>query len=74
MPNQALPWDFRHNDQAFRSKTKADSVEGRAVAYHGNVNSRVFHRLSCPSYNGRNWTRILNSRDEALAAGLKPAP
>ena len=71
MPNQP-PWDFRHNGQAPRSKTKADSAEGLAVVYHGNVNSRVFHRPSCPSYDCRNCTRILNSREEALVAGFKP--
>lgn len=42
------------------------------AAYHGNVQSRVFHRPGCQYYDCKNCTAVFQSREAAVAAGFKP--
>ena len=44
-----------------------------ATAVVGNVNSKVYHLLSCPNASCRNCTRRFATQTEAAAAGFKPA-
>jgi hypothetical protein len=43
-----------------------------ATLYVANVQSRKFHRLSCHYADCRNCTLRFDSRDAALAAGMRP--
>ena len=40
--------------------------------YHGNVQSKVFHRPGCRYYNCKNCTALFSTRQAALAAGYAP--
>jgi micrococcal nuclease len=54
------------------SETAGKPGEIYKITYHGNVNSRVFHAPSCRNYNCKNCTRILRSKEEAIAGGFRP--
>ena len=41
------------------------------VIYHGNINSKVFHRPNCKDYDCKNCSEVFTSRDEAIAAGYR---
>ena len=40
--------------------------------YHGNINTRVFHRQGCRYYNCKNCIMVFQSREDALDAGFRP--
>jgi methylphosphotriester-DNA--protein-cysteine methyltransferase len=42
------------------------------IVYHGNTQSKVFHRPICRYYNCGNCTKKFNSRQEAIDAGYRP--
>jgi endonuclease YncB( thermonuclease family) len=46
---------------------------GASVVFHGNTRSKVFHAPTCRNYNCPNCTRQFRSREEAVAAGFRPA-
>lgn len=47
--------------------------DARAVVFHGNISSRVYHAPWCRNYNCRRCTRVFQSEAEARAAGFRPA-
>jgi endonuclease YncB( thermonuclease family) len=78
LPNPIPPWQFRHNEnKASQVSTvgaqKAETVGSQTseTVYHGNVESRIFHRAGCQHFNCKNCTKIFNSRDEAVNAGYR---
>ncbi len=42
------------------------------VIYHGNIESKIFHKSSCRYYNCKNCIKNFSSREEALRAGYRP--
>lgn len=67
------PWEYRHGgtsvstDTLPQSPTEVDSnVEGE---YHGNVDSRKFHKSSCRYYSCKNCTAVFKSKSDAEKAG-----
>ena len=40
--------------------------------YHGNVQTKVFHRPSCRYYDCKNCTAVFKTREAAVAAGYRP--
>lgn len=44
-----------------------------AGPFHGNAQSHVFHAPGCPNYRCRNCTAVFQTREDAVAAGFKPA-
>lgn len=61
--NPIPPWDFR------RDKSSKSNISG---AYHGNVNSLVFHAPTCKYFNCKNCTKIFQDRELVINAGYKP--
>jgi len=43
-----------------------------AAAYHGNIESRIFHAYGCRYYACKNCSAEFETRREALAAGYRP--
>jgi endonuclease YncB( thermonuclease family) len=77
------PWSWRH---AHESKTPGVSpphqrsdlmvrmdVRDARGPFHGNTQSRVFHRLGCPRYNCKHCDEAFLSVDSAIEAGYRPA-
>ena len=62
------PWDFRRLHEG--ASTSTPPPEG---PLHGNTRSFVFHRPSCTYYDCRNCTAELETIEEALRAGFRPA-
>ncbi len=85
-PNPTPPWVFRRSGSSRAERpasvappartatgAKARPVQSSSGPFHGNVQSRVFHAPGCPNYNCRNCTAVFATREEAIAAGYKPA-
>jgi len=53
-------------------KSKAGTVAGKSSTLFGNVNSRIFHRQSCKSFNSTSCTVEFRNREEAVATGYRP--
>ena len=68
------PWEWRIGDRATDSpqpeRTNSDEPDLRL---HGNVHSHIYHLPPCSQFNCRNCTRVFRSREEAAAAGYRPA-
>jgi micrococcal nuclease len=64
-PDPMPPWEYRRYVQ----KTKTVSPVG---PFHGNTDSRIFHRPGCAYYKCATCTRKFTARDEAIKAGYKP--
>jgi micrococcal nuclease len=84
--NPAPPWVFRRgvgpraSGRAVVPDRTGVSSGGRAPArvpvagpFHGNRASLVFHAPGCANYNCKNCTAVFATREQALAAGYKPA-
>lgn len=54
-----------------REAPRAPSAASAAV--RGNVNSKLYHRPTCPNFRCRNCTRLFANEAEARAAGFRPA-
>ena len=52
--------------------TKVAMVAAARGPYHGNVDSKVFHRPGCRYYNCKNCTKVFKTRDAAIRAGYRP--
>lgn len=61
------PWEWRHGGA--NSGQQAVAAGGD---FHGNTNSRVFHRPGCRWYNCKNCTAVFSTREEAIKAGYRP--
>lgn len=71
-PDPVPPWEWRRGKRSNMStNTQKVSIQTDGP-YHGNVNSRVFHRKGCRYYDCKNCTAVFQSREEALGAGFKP--
>jgi micrococcal nuclease len=68
--NPIPPWEFRHGKSPSQ-KTYNNSFQHYSV-YHGNMDSKVFHRTGCKYFNCTTCTAIFKTKDQALAAGYKP--
>lgn len=55
-----------------RTKISTEKESRRAVMYHGNLKSKIFHRPECRSYNCKDCTATFNSRQDAINAGYRP--
>ncbi|MFH2057953.1 MAG: Ada metal-binding domain-containing protein [Pseudomonadota bacterium] len=62
------PWDWRHGLKKSEAK-KENQLTG---TFHGNVNSRIFHRQGCRYYDCSNCTVIFDVREQAIQAGFRP--
>lgn len=85
-PNPIPPWDFRHGGTTQGGANKTHSVQSNPArpaaekvsspksetVYHGNTQSRKFHRPGCRYYDCGNCTAVFKSRDEAVRAGYVP--
>jgi len=54
------------------SSSSNDTQTSSSGAYHGNTQSRIFHRSTCRYFNCKNCTAVFNSREEAIQAGYRP--
>jgi len=61
--NPIPPWDFR------RGKSTKSNISG---AYHGNINSHIFHAPNCKHFNCKNCIKVFQNRELAVNAGYKP--
>lgn len=43
-----------------------------AATYHGNTDSKIFHKSSCRYYNCKHCTKEFDNREEAIRAGYRP--
>ncbi len=50
---------------------KKDAVPATDLVYHGNKNTKVFHKAGCKDYNCKNCTEKFASKEEAVKAGYK---
>lgn len=70
------PWDWRQQRRQGTAEVQppavAPKIEAAASTFHGNVNSRKFHRPGCRVYDCANCTAIFKSRAEAISAGYVP--
>jgi len=78
-PHIVPPWEWRHGgkqivaaDPEKDDKAQAGKKDSAAGEFHGNVNSRKFHRPGCQHYSCKNCTASFASRDVAVAAGYSP--
>lgn len=61
---------------AVAAATSADSdssiwAERMADDYHGNTDSKIFHKSTCRYYNCKNCTAVFTSKDAATKAGYR---
>ena len=69
------PWDWRHAGNSSSSSASAKiskDTPSTNGAYHGNVDSFIFHDSECRYYNCKNCVQSFSSRDAAIAAGYRP--
>jgi micrococcal nuclease len=64
-PDPIPPWEYRR----YVHKSKVVPLQG---PFHGNVESRIFHRPGCDFYQCSSCTRKFATREDALKAGYKP--
>jgi endonuclease YncB( thermonuclease family) len=81
------PWQWRHAHQAesaasggggepppsTRSRTPRVDVRDARGPFHGNVQSRVYHRPGCPNYNCKRCEETFLTAQSAEEAGYAPA-
>ena len=65
------PWQFRH--PAATATPRGPVAASVDAPFHGNLRSRVFHRPGCANYGCKNCTREFKAREDAIAAGFRPA-
>jgi endonuclease YncB( thermonuclease family) len=65
------PWEFRVGGAPL--PTAAAPAPTAGAAFVGNTSSHVFHRVGCRHYGCHNCTRQFQRREEAIAAGFRPA-
>jgi endonuclease YncB( thermonuclease family) len=65
------PWEFRASARG--SETRRSSGATETGGYVGNARSHVFHRASCSNAGCSRCTERYSTRDEAVAAGHRPA-
>jgi endonuclease YncB( thermonuclease family) len=72
-PHPVPPWEYRHPGSS-AAKLPDHNLIGAAdtEVYHGNVQSRIFHRPGCRYYDCKACTATFTSRDAALTAGYSP--
>jgi endonuclease YncB( thermonuclease family) len=72
-PNPMPPWEWRRAKRNSRKKSIAKSSSDVVVGkYHGNVESRIFHKPGCRYYDCKHCTEGFSSRAKAIRAGYKP--
>ena len=69
--NPIAPWDFRHGTTASTRKDPNLTSSGD-ISYHGNIQSKIFHKPNCKYYNCKNCVSIFPSREEAIVSGYRP--
>jgi hypothetical protein len=47
-------------------------TDTKAAAYHGNVQSHIFHQANCRYYSCKACTAQFNTREKAIKAGYRP--
>ena len=52
--------------------TSINPIPLSSAVYHGNVNTKKFHKKSCRYFDCDACTRIFYSREEAIQAGFIP--
>lgn len=65
------PWDWRHSSKQ-PEKSEAKKENQLTGAFHGNINSRIFHRQGCRYYDCTNCTALFNGREQAIGGGFRP--
>lgn len=72
-PNPIPPWEWRKAKRSSRKKgistSSSDVVVGK---YHGNIESRIFHKPGCKHYDDKHCVEGFASRKKAIRAGYRP--
>lgn len=80
MPNTTPPWEFRHGGKGGQALVAISTPQREeriwtaqaSTVYHGNTQSRIFHRPGCRYYDCKNCTASLKSKEKASNAGYRP--
>jgi endonuclease YncB( thermonuclease family) len=81
-PSPVPPWTWRREHDPNRPRPPAHDSSRRDARvdirdargpFHGNTQSRVFHRPECPHYNCRQCDEAFLSVESAMEAGYTPA-
>lgn len=71
--NPTPPWQWRQARRLSRKKgvatSSSDVVVGR---YHGDIETRIFHKPGCEFYDCKHYTEGFSSRKKAFLAGFRP--
>ena len=73
--NPIAPWDWRGGKVDIsqnQSISNRETVSEKAIIYHGNTSSHIFHRPGCRHYNCKNCTAVFHTREDAINAGYRP--
>lgn len=68
-PRVVAPWTFRKQGTKHKNESPTDARTG---VYHGNSESRIFHKPTCKHYNCKNCTVVFKNRADAIIDGYKP--
>lgn len=74
--NPQPPWDFRRGKKESRGTNNTDNIKQNSSvsvgSFHGNVNSKKFHKEGCKHFNCKSCTATFKTRQEAIDAGYEP--
>jgi len=66
------PWEWRKGfTKAVKTLETTDTNQSLS-GFHGNINSRVFHKQGCRYFNCSNCTVSFSTREEAIKNGYRP--
>jgi micrococcal nuclease len=66
------PWEWRKRKRSGKSSNVQNVSTDTNAPFHGNTNSKVFHRQGCRYYNCKNCTVSFHHRSAVIGAGYKP--
>ena len=75
--NPTPPWDFRRSGGSTLQTSqgrKGEEEREKALVYHGDIVSRVFHAPGCSEYDCKSCIAQFKGKIKAERAGYKPCP
>lgn len=72
-PSPRPPWEVRQGRKGDTASASPASSQPAASAFRGNQSSHVFHTASCQHSSCKNCVVPFSSREQAIAAGYRPA-